>query len=35
MIYGRPDPVEYADEKGPIDWETAKIHVEKKSIMNG
>ncbi len=27
---GRPDPVEYADEKGPIDWETAKIHVEKK-----
>ena len=26
---GRPDPVEYADETGPVDWETAKQHAEK------
>jgi 7-cyano-7-deazaguanine synthase len=26
---GRPDPVEYADEKGPVKWEVAKAHVEK------
>jgi len=26
---GRPDPVEYADETGPVDWNTAKIHAEK------
>ena len=26
---GRPDPVEYADETGPVDWEIAKIHAEK------
>jgi len=26
---GRPDPVEYADETGPVDWSTAKIHAEK------
>jgi len=26
---GRPDPVEYADETGPVSWETAKSHVEK------
>ena len=26
---GRPDPVEYADETGPVSWETAKAHVEK------
>jgi len=26
---GRPDPVEYADETGPVDWETAKYHAEK------
>jgi 7-cyano-7-deazaguanine synthase len=26
---GRPDPVEYADETGPITWEVAKAHVEK------
>jgi len=25
---GRPDPVPYADENGPVDWETAKLHVE-------
>ena len=26
---GRPDPVEYADETGPVKWEVAKAHVEK------
>jgi 7-cyano-7-deazaguanine synthase len=26
---GRPDPVEYADETGPVEWEVAKSHVEK------
>jgi 7-cyano-7-deazaguanine synthase len=26
---GRPDPVEYADENGPVTWEIAKAHVEK------
>jgi 7-cyano-7-deazaguanine synthase len=26
---GRPDPVAYADENGPVDWEVAKAHVEK------
>ncbi len=26
---GRPDPVEYADETGPVDWETAKQHAEQ------
>jgi len=25
----RPDPVAYADETGPVSWETAKSHVEK------
>jgi 7-cyano-7-deazaguanine synthase len=25
---GRPDPVEYADENGPVTWEVAKEHVE-------
>jgi len=25
---GRPDPVEYADENGPVTWEVAKAHVE-------
>ena len=25
----RPDPVEYADETGPVKWEIAKSHVEK------
>lgn len=25
----RPDPVEYADETGPVTWEVAKNHVEK------
>ena len=24
---GRPDPISYADETGPVDWETAKNHV--------
>jgi len=26
---GRPDPVEYADETGPVSWETARIYVEQ------
>jgi 7-cyano-7-deazaguanine synthase len=26
---GRPDPVSYADETGPVTWEVAKAHVEK------
>jgi 7-cyano-7-deazaguanine synthase len=26
---GRPDLVEYADETGPVTWETAKAHVEE------
>jgi 7-cyano-7-deazaguanine synthase len=26
---GRPDPVEYADETGPVDYETARIYVEQ------
>jgi 7-cyano-7-deazaguanine synthase len=26
---GRPDPVTYADETGPVSWEVAKAHVEK------
>ena len=25
---GRPDPVAYVDETGPVSWETAKAHVE-------
>ena len=24
---GRPDPVEYADERGPVEWTIAKEHV--------
>ena len=26
---GRPDPVAYADETGPVKWEIAKAHVEQ------
>ena len=26
---GRPDPVKYEDETGPVEWEVAKAHVEK------
>ena len=26
---GRPDPVAYADETGPVTWDVAKAHVEK------
>jgi 7-cyano-7-deazaguanine synthase len=26
---GRPDPVAYADETGPVEWEIAKIYVEQ------
>lgn len=29
---GRPDPVAYADENGPVTWEVAKQHVEQ--ILN-
>ena len=29
MRLGRPDPVAYADETGPVTWETAKSHVEQ------
>ena len=25
---GRPDPVQYEDETGPVSWEVAKAHVE-------
>jgi 7-cyano-7-deazaguanine synthase len=25
---GRPDPVDYADETGPVSWEVARAHVE-------
>jgi len=25
----RPDPVQYEDETGPVDWETARIYVEQ------
>ena len=27
---GRPDPVSYANEGGPIDWETVKLHIEQQ-----
>ena len=26
---GRPDPVAYADETGPVSWDVAKAHVEE------
>jgi 7-cyano-7-deazaguanine synthase len=26
---GKPDPVAYADETGPVTWEIAKAHVEQ------
>ena len=29
---GRPDPVSYADETGPVSWEVAKDHVENVLI---
>jgi len=29
---GKPDPVEYADETGPVSWEVAKAHVE--TVLN-
>jgi 7-cyano-7-deazaguanine synthase len=29
MKLGRPDPVEYADEKGPVEYKVAKKHVEQ------
>lgn len=32
MKLGKPDPVEYADETGPVSWETVVKHVE--TILN-
>ena len=32
---GKPDPVAYADETGPVEWETAKTHVEKILAEHG
>ena len=32
MKLGKPDPVEYADETGPVSWETVVEHV--KTILN-
>ena len=29
MALGRPDPVQYEDESGPVDYETARIYVEQ------
>jgi 7-cyano-7-deazaguanine synthase len=29
MALGRPDPSQYADEKGVVDYETARIYVEQ------
>ena len=29
---GRPDPVQYEDETGPVDWEVAKSHVQELLI---
>ena len=26
---GQPDPVQYADENGPVEWDTVKQHVEQ------
>jgi len=26
---GRPDPVSYADESGPVTWATVRQHVEQ------
>ncbi len=31
---GRPDPVAYADETGPVTWEVAKTHVEANCVSN-
>lgn len=31
---GRPDPVAYADETGPVTWEVAKAHVEQVLANN-
>ena len=32
---GRPDPVAYADETGPVSWEVAKAHVKKVLESHG
>jgi 7-cyano-7-deazaguanine synthase len=32
---GKPDPVAYADETGPVSWEVAKAHVEQVLAQHG
>jgi hypothetical protein len=32
MKLGKPDPVQYEDESGPVSWETVVKHVE--TILN-
>jgi 7-cyano-7-deazaguanine synthase len=32
---GKPDPVAYADETGPVSWEVAKSHVEQVLAQHG
>jgi len=32
---GHPDPVEYADETGPVSWDVAKTHAEKIEKIHG
>lgn len=32
---GRPDPVEYADDSGPVTWDVAKAHVETVLATQG
>ena len=32
---GRPDPVSYGDESGPVTWEVAKTHVENVLAEHG
>jgi hypothetical protein len=29
ILLGRPDPVQYEDETGEVDYETARIYVEQ------
>ena len=33
MKLGKPDPVAYADETGPVSWDTVVEHV-KQTIKN-
>ena len=34
MALGRPDPVQYADETGPVDYDVAKAYVEQVLIAH-